>query len=351
VLLGSATKLTSQFRLTYNMILNLLRVEALRVQDMIRKSFSENAAQRLLPVHEKQVAATEKRLGLMAALAEISEEARQVYTLNKGLARLQRELLVASSATVAANKLLSPGRVVIVRDEVCHAHCGFPSISPPFLQMYHGHIGVVLRTAPSTVGDAGDFIKNYTLCVLGSASQTFTESSALPPIWPLPGSLLHDGTQVETITLPISSFSLITDRSIKVNASALSGPETQTGEAQAISEQLARIRETMQQSLPTEVDLTKVKEFGVRELLKDRDQQLSRLQGMKVAWTKEFLHDVSLLAMYTKPDALTTVSKHPRRANPEGRDRPFAVSCVGREPRPQSRLPSANSGASRAIVH
>lgn len=37
------------------MILNLLRVEALRVEEMIKRSFSENAAQRLLPEHQKKV--------------------------------------------------------------------------------------------------------------------------------------------------------------------------------------------------------------------------------------------------------------------------------------------------------
>ena len=39
---GKPTVLQSQFRLTYTMILNLLRVEALRVTDMMRRSFSEN---------------------------------------------------------------------------------------------------------------------------------------------------------------------------------------------------------------------------------------------------------------------------------------------------------------------
>lgn len=39
---GKPTVLHSQFRLTYTMILNLLRVEALRVTDMMRRSFSEN---------------------------------------------------------------------------------------------------------------------------------------------------------------------------------------------------------------------------------------------------------------------------------------------------------------------
>lgn len=54
-MLGVPARLQSQFRLTYNMILNLLRVEALRVEEMIKRSFSENASQRLLPDQQKRV--------------------------------------------------------------------------------------------------------------------------------------------------------------------------------------------------------------------------------------------------------------------------------------------------------
>lgn len=62
MILGDPTKLRSQFRLTYNMILNLLRVEALKVEEMIKRSFSENAAQSLLPEQEKQVKLSEVNL-------------------------------------------------------------------------------------------------------------------------------------------------------------------------------------------------------------------------------------------------------------------------------------------------
>jgi antiviral helicase SKI2 len=55
MMLGKPANLQSQFRLTYNMILNLLRVEALRVEEMIKRSFSENAAQRLLPEQQKRI--------------------------------------------------------------------------------------------------------------------------------------------------------------------------------------------------------------------------------------------------------------------------------------------------------
>jgi antiviral helicase SKI2 len=37
------------------MILNLLRVEALKVEEMIKRSFSENASQRLLPETQQKV--------------------------------------------------------------------------------------------------------------------------------------------------------------------------------------------------------------------------------------------------------------------------------------------------------
>jgi antiviral helicase SKI2 len=56
MMLGVPGKLSSQFRLTYNMILNLLRVEALKVEEMIKRSFSENASQKLLPDQQKKVA-------------------------------------------------------------------------------------------------------------------------------------------------------------------------------------------------------------------------------------------------------------------------------------------------------
>lgn len=55
MILGTPSKLQSQFRLTYNMILNLLRVEALRVEEMIKRSFSENRSQKLLPDQQKKV--------------------------------------------------------------------------------------------------------------------------------------------------------------------------------------------------------------------------------------------------------------------------------------------------------
>ena len=48
LLQGKATNLSSQFRLRYNMILNLIRMNNLTVEDMMKRSFTEFYTQRLL---------------------------------------------------------------------------------------------------------------------------------------------------------------------------------------------------------------------------------------------------------------------------------------------------------------
>lgn len=60
VALGMPTKLASQFRLTYTMILNLLRIEALKVEDMIKRSFGENTSQSMLPDQQLEIVKLEK---------------------------------------------------------------------------------------------------------------------------------------------------------------------------------------------------------------------------------------------------------------------------------------------------
>ncbi|KAG5518298.1 hypothetical protein PMAC_003094 [Pneumocystis sp. 'macacae'] len=65
ILLGNSAKLRSQFRLTYNMILNVLRVKTLRIEEMIKRSFSENMNQKLLPEHQEEVIQYEKELNLL----------------------------------------------------------------------------------------------------------------------------------------------------------------------------------------------------------------------------------------------------------------------------------------------
>ena len=75
LLTGTATKLSSQFRLSYSMILNLLRVNDMSVEDMIKRSFSEFHTQRQISGHDIQV----KLLKAEATLARLEKERSALY--------------------------------------------------------------------------------------------------------------------------------------------------------------------------------------------------------------------------------------------------------------------------------
>ncbi|XP_072703917.1 LOW QUALITY PROTEIN: superkiller complex protein 2 [Ciconia boyciana] len=114
MMLGRPTRLQSQFRLTYSMILNLLRAQALRVEDMMRRSFSEFPLRRDAPAQERRVAELRRALAALGepggAGAELRPYHRAVGGLRRARARLQRRL--AQSA--AGRRALAPGRVVVV---------------------------------------------------------------------------------------------------------------------------------------------------------------------------------------------------------------------------------------------
>ncbi|KAG0086288.1 hypothetical protein BGZ92_008265 [Podila epicladia] len=95
MLLGKATKLLSQFRLTYNMILNLLRVEALRVEEMIKRSFSENSAQKAMPEKQKQFAEISKSLESLKKLdCQIcNKDIEEFYDMSTRMIQLNHQLM------------------------------------------------------------------------------------------------------------------------------------------------------------------------------------------------------------------------------------------------------------------
>ena len=120
MILGQPTKLSSQFRLTYNMILNLLRVEALKVEEMIKRSFSEHATQSLLPDQQKQIAATEETLKKFERkpCPYCSVDLETLHKDSMAVISLGAKMLRRVMTTPTGRKLLSAGRVIIVHKEV-----------------------------------------------------------------------------------------------------------------------------------------------------------------------------------------------------------------------------------------
>jgi len=115
MILGEPSKLRSQFRLTYNMILNLIRVEALKIEEMIKRSFSEHATQQLLPEHEKAVKVSE------ADLAKIKRDPCPVcddhmdvcHQAGEDFKQLTEELYRGLLAIPVGRKMFTPGRLIV----------------------------------------------------------------------------------------------------------------------------------------------------------------------------------------------------------------------------------------------
>ncbi len=117
--------LRSQFRLTYNMILNLLRVEEMSVESMIKRSFSEFATQRALTSKEypKLLARGQKTLSKLKDQFKIeanlrigAEDLEDYFSSCNKLMELNSELLfyITSSTDGSGDDVMSPGRVVVV---------------------------------------------------------------------------------------------------------------------------------------------------------------------------------------------------------------------------------------------
>ena len=119
------------------MILNLLRVEAFRVEEMIKRSFSENASQRLLPDQQRKVIEVclssmfrlegltcvikgEKRLGTLAKLScgVCQPSIEDYYDISAQVLELNQRILEMATGHQQGLKSLASGRVVILKDGV-----------------------------------------------------------------------------------------------------------------------------------------------------------------------------------------------------------------------------------------
>jgi antiviral helicase SKI2 len=119
MMLGDPTKLRSQFRLHYNMMLNLMRVEALKIEEMIKRSFSENATQALLPQHEKQVQGFQANLDkLKRPQCDICDvDLESCHAAAMQLEKLTKELHINILATPVGRRYMSAKRMIVFKKD------------------------------------------------------------------------------------------------------------------------------------------------------------------------------------------------------------------------------------------
>ncbi|XP_053788963.1 SKI2 subunit of superkiller complex protein, partial [Vidua chalybeata] len=119
MMLGRPSPLQSRFRLTYPMILLLLRAPALRPHDLMRRSFAEFPLRRDATAQTRRVAALREALAALGGpegtagdtgdIGDLPQYHQAVVALRRARAVLQRCL-----AQPGGQRVLAPGRVVVV---------------------------------------------------------------------------------------------------------------------------------------------------------------------------------------------------------------------------------------------
>ncbi|KAK4998454.1 Antiviral helicase ski2 [Elasticomyces elasticus] len=259
MVLGDPTKLRSQFRLTYNMILNLLRVEALKIEEMIKRSFSENATQALLPEHEKAVSLSE------ADLAKVKREPCEICDIDldechqaaMDFRRLTDDLHVASLASSVGRRMFQPKRLVIYKKDG-------------------------IRTAGMLLREGVGRGSSPTVQVLevGGGSSKRQPSDLLPHLprfrrrfTPLPQTLSQ--MKLRTVLVPFGEIECLTKTVVQADTSAIhaSGNLSQVTDAiTVLKNELLQICSSWTSSAWQEIDWSRVKDMSFRTLLEERTQ-------------------------------------------------------------------------------
>ncbi|SAM08621.1 hypothetical protein [Absidia glauca] len=248
MLLGKPTKLESQFRLTYNMILNLLRVEALKVEEMIKRSFSENSNQRLLPDTQRLMDENElKRSALQQVDCTIcSPDLSSFYDVCSQVIQLSRAMILQFiTKSAVGNRALCTGRLVIINNSI-----------------YRNVPAVILRSIPGGA-NASSQQKSFCCLVLvpkdtnGNAIKA--EDEAPLPITSI-SAPSHDNSKVETVTIGAGDIILVTKNILKAKMK---------WKWRALSKNWSEV---------SEFDWQKIKDIEFQEMLKTKANLTRRLR-------------------------------------------------------------------------
>eukprot|EP00039_Didymoeca_costata_P013795 m.214980 g.214980 ORF g.214980 m.214980 type:complete len:1254 (+) comp15873_c0_seq10:105-3866(+) len=166
MMLGVPIRLDSKFRLTYNMILNLLRVEELRVEDMMKRSFAENFSQKnTADKAEELQQCTEELEAIQNVECEYCIDLPEFYDTCSRVMELT--YIVQAEVLEQGSKFLQSGRVVVVNN-----------------QIHRNALAVIVRTEQASHKAVADGApQRYTVLVIRdkeNSEQPSSPYSALP---------------------------------------------------------------------------------------------------------------------------------------------------------------------------
>lgn len=268
VTMGRPTKLLSQFRLTYNMILNLLRIEALRVEEMIKHSFSENSTQTLLPEHKNKVEVLTREL-LEVSIDETPnlKDFEATFNLLDEYKRLYSQIVTEVQLLPASrNSLFRTGKLMVFEDD-----------------------DSVLRFGLLLTNDLANKKIVFLTFNHGKRYEELSKKYRLPYV-PNPGYLLKSMEDIlycgdlRVTTVPYKNVQFASQYTVKVSAHAvLNNDENAVKEVVSLFKTVIRFQYRLR-----EVAYKKSVQLSLHELLGKRDEILEKLEKSTVYMQPEF---------------------------------------------------------------
>ncbi|KAJ2558771.1 Antiviral helicase ski2 [Coemansia sp. RSA 1933] len=284
MVLGAATKLESQFRLTYTMILNLLRAKQLRVEEIIKRSFGENLSQGQAPEQERRLLEVKKRLDEDPALDCLicQDDVLAYYVAARSIHRLTSRLYakavhrsVLESAASRATQAFVPGRLVIV------------SFFP------HVRLGVLVRKVGSDGSQFVCMVINPVSEAEAQRQQKLAASAPPYPITDLAGTVAKlDQPDMSYLykTVPTSSIVVVLNAAVKMKTANVTSQQLAKKEPLSVSPEFgyalrkeleALAKQQQDGVVAAEYPWQKIRVLEFQELVHERARLLGGIQGFQ----------------------------------------------------------------------
>ncbi|XP_045618795.1 superkiller complex protein 2-like [Procambarus clarkii] len=115
MMLGKPTKLESRFKLTYSMILNILRVESISVEDMMKRSFSEVLQMANQSKYEEELKVAEMKLSKEPEFeCMMCKDIDEYYVSAREYVEQRKHVHKFILAFPGVMKAMTPGRILII---------------------------------------------------------------------------------------------------------------------------------------------------------------------------------------------------------------------------------------------
>lgn len=257
MMLGKPSKLESRFKLTYSMMLRILRVESFTVEDIMKRSFSEAVQMANQSIYKEQLEQAEAKL---AAEPEFSclvcKDVKEYYAAGREYIKQRQRVYTSVLGFPGVMKAMAPGRLLLLS----HG-------------MYQQRLGCLLKI------DTRDHNKLTVFILRGKEEVAAASEKEIQTREVMAASLdtfemLQDTSEHICLEVPPGSVTAIIAKTLKVSADKVIDnikkrliprfrDDPPSKSVQELISQMQRLNESGGKDLPS---LSLVKDLGVREM-------------------------------------------------------------------------------------